>query len=87
MKQKINISLDEEAIKKIKKMAKENHSNFSAMVNHLLWDKISGGSREYISEMMGEFAKKVKPILEEYKKGMKKLDEKEIRQNKEFNTT
>ena len=65
MKKKINISLDEEVIKAIKKLAKERHSNFSATINQLLWEKVNG-TGEYIAEAVGEIAEKMEPLLKKY---------------------
>lgn len=63
MKKKINLCLDEEVIKAVKKLAKARHSNFSATINQLLWAKINGSAGEYIADTIEELAKKLEPSL------------------------
>jgi len=40
VKHKVSISLDEEIVKSVEKIAKERHLNFSTAINQLLWESL-----------------------------------------------
>ena len=65
MKQKINITIDEEIVEWAKKMVEKEHSNLSVFVNQILWEEKERGIRELITDNLSEAVKKFQPKFQE----------------------